>query len=81
LLGYPVDTKNGAESDFEKVTVDAADYDFTGKVNTTNKTLDVGTTADGADVLAIYETAAGASIPAEADFHFMVIGSNAQELI
>lgn len=49
-LGYPVDSDTGAEADFEKATVDAADFTITGAVDATNKTFMVGTIADGADV-------------------------------
>ena len=49
-LGYPVDSDTGAEADFTKATVDAADFTITGAVDVTNKTFNVGTTADGADV-------------------------------
>jgi len=50
LLGYPVDSDTGAEADFTKLTVDAADVTISSIVNVTNKTIAVGTTADGADV-------------------------------
>lgn len=68
LLGYPVDSDAGLVGDFIKATVDAANYTITGKVSIANKTFNVGTIADGADVGVQYKvdfdqgpTAAGAS--------------------
>ena len=67
-LGYPVDSDTGAEADFIKATVDAANFAISSVVDVTNKTFNVGTIADGADVGILYnvdfdqgDTAAGSS--------------------
>ena len=53
-LGFPVNSATGANADFKKLTKDAADLAVGSLVDHTNKTINYGTLADGADVAALY---------------------------
>lgn len=59
-LGLPVDGDTNADADIIKCIVSGADYAITGKTDWTNKTIDVGTTADGFDFSVQYKADAEA---------------------
>lgn len=67
-LGLPVAPANNAASDFVKLTVNGANMEVVseGVYSTIYGTLDVGTTADGADVGVVYNAAGGALVSAGA---------------
>ena len=48
-LGLPVDLDTPAEADVTKATINQTAYTVTGKVDTTNMTLDIDTNSDGAE--------------------------------
>jgi hypothetical protein len=53
-IGLPVDPANNVEADLIKLTKNAADLAITGLYDATNKTVNFGTLADGADISILY---------------------------